>query len=127
MLVRSIRKLCSQNCLSAHLPQNFYHNCQELLSCYYAQCLHCIVNVFYKMGVHVFPRNTNASYISSLQICSWSTHWFKVTFVIPSSWKGEEVRFRWNSNSEALVIFSFFQILRKVKLWVSVQGMGLQK
>ena len=34
---------------------------------------------------------------------SWSTHWFKVTLQIPEDWCGEEVRFRWDSNSEAMV------------------------
>lgn len=34
---------------------------------------------------------------------SWSTHWFKITAQIPSDWSDEEVHFRWNSNSEAMV------------------------
>lgn len=34
---------------------------------------------------------------------SWSTHWFKLQFDIPSSWLGEEVHLLWNSGTEALV------------------------
>ncbi|XP_067041919.1 alpha-mannosidase 2C1-like isoform X2 [Acropora muricata] len=34
---------------------------------------------------------------------TWSTHWFKVDFDIPEEWRGEEVHFRWNSSSEAMV------------------------
>ncbi|CAH3126967.1 unnamed protein product [Porites lobata] len=34
---------------------------------------------------------------------TWSTHWFKVIIHIPEEWKGEEVHFRWNSASEAMV------------------------
>ncbi|XP_068702429.1 alpha-mannosidase 2C1-like [Montipora foliosa] len=34
---------------------------------------------------------------------TWSTHWFKVTLDIPEEWRGEEVYFRWNSSSEAMV------------------------
>ncbi|CAB3990286.1 alpha-mannosidase 2C1-like [Paramuricea clavata] len=34
---------------------------------------------------------------------SWSTHWFKITAQIPEDWRDEEVHFRWNSNSEAMV------------------------
>lgn len=33
----------------------------------------------------------------------WATHWFKVDFEVPQSWSGEEVRFAWNSNSEAMI------------------------
>ena len=33
----------------------------------------------------------------------WTTHWFKVEIELPPDWVGEEVRFRWNSNSEALI------------------------
>lgn len=34
---------------------------------------------------------------------TWSTHWFKVIIDIPEEWSGEEVHFRWNSASEAMV------------------------
>ncbi|PFX33378.1 Alpha-mannosidase 2C1 [Stylophora pistillata] len=34
---------------------------------------------------------------------TWSTHWFKVVMDIPQEWTGEEVHFRWNSGSEAMV------------------------
>ncbi|XP_015750307.1 PREDICTED: alpha-mannosidase 2C1-like, partial [Acropora digitifera] len=34
---------------------------------------------------------------------TWSTHWFKVDFHVPEEWRGEEVHFRWNSSSEAMV------------------------
>ena len=37
----------------------------------------------------------------------WSTHWFKVIIHIPEEWKGEEVHFRWNSASEAMVIIYY--------------------
>lgn len=39
---------------------------------------------------------------------SWSTHWFKITAQIPEDWIDEQVRFRWNSNSEAMVRISNF-------------------
>ena len=35
--------------------------------------------------------------------CRWSTHWFRVEVEIPSDWVGDEVRFQWESGSEALV------------------------
>ena len=34
---------------------------------------------------------------------SWSTHWFKCVMVIPKEWAGRQVRFRWDSNCEAMV------------------------
>lgn len=35
---------------------------------------------------------------------SWSTHWFKVQFTLPSEWKDEEhLELHWSSNSEAMV------------------------
>ncbi|KAI8506798.1 Alpha-mannosidase 2C1 [Branchiostoma belcheri] len=34
---------------------------------------------------------------------SWSTHWFKVELDIPEHWEGSEVRFIWDSGSEAMV------------------------
>jgi len=34
---------------------------------------------------------------------TWSTHWFKVVIDIPEEWRGEQVHFRWNSASEAMV------------------------
>ena len=33
----------------------------------------------------------------------WSTHWFKCDMVIPKEWSGHQVRFRWDSNCEAMV------------------------
>ncbi|KAJ8031740.1 Alpha-mannosidase 2C1 [Holothuria leucospilota] len=33
----------------------------------------------------------------------WSTHWFKLEFTIPESWKSQHVRLQWESGSEALV------------------------
>ena len=33
----------------------------------------------------------------------WTTHWFKCDMTVPSSWAGKQVRFRWDSNSEAMV------------------------
>uniref|UniRef100_A0A0B7AQ44 Uncharacterized protein n=1 Tax=Arion vulgaris TaxID=1028688 RepID=A0A0B7AQ44_9EUPU len=33
----------------------------------------------------------------------WSTHWFKLEVVIPSTWIGQEVHLLWNSATEALV------------------------
>ena len=41
----------------------------------------------------------------------WSTHWFKVIIHIPEEWKGEEVHFRWNSASEAMVIIYYILLL----------------
>ncbi|KAK4528024.1 hypothetical protein GAYE_SCF48G5958 [Galdieria yellowstonensis] len=34
---------------------------------------------------------------------SWSTHWFKLSYVIPSYMEGQEIHLLWDSNSEALV------------------------
>ncbi|KAI9294293.1 hypothetical protein K502DRAFT_317167 [Neoconidiobolus thromboides FSU 785] len=34
---------------------------------------------------------------------SWATHWFHITARVPEDWKGEEVQFRWNSDSEVLI------------------------
>ncbi|XP_035663488.1 alpha-mannosidase 2C1-like [Branchiostoma floridae] len=34
---------------------------------------------------------------------TWSTHWFKVELDIPKDWEGSEVRFIWDSGSEAMV------------------------
>lgn len=33
----------------------------------------------------------------------WSTHWFRLSFSLPSSWQGQEVHLLWNSSSEATV------------------------
>ncbi|GJQ14874.1 hypothetical protein GpartN1_g6665.t1 [Galdieria partita] len=33
---------------------------------------------------------------------SWSTHWFRVSYIIPSYMEGKEVHLLWDSNSEAL-------------------------
>lgn len=41
----------------------------------------------------------------------WSTHWFKVIIHVPEEWKGEEVHFRWNSASEAMVIIYYVLLL----------------
>eukprot|EP00743_Colponemidia_sp_Colp-15_P011795 GILK01013256.1.p1 GENE.GILK01013256.1~~GILK01013256.1.p1 ORF type:complete len:1088 (+),score=189.66 GILK01013256.1:43-3264(+) len=43
---------------------------------------------------------------------SWSTHWFKVRFTVPSEWDAKEVHLLWDSSSEAT-------------LW-SVEGLPLQ-
>ncbi|KAF2345596.1 Glycoside hydrolase family 38 central domain, partial [Trinorchestia longiramus] len=32
---------------------------------------------------------------------TWSTHWFKVELTLPAEWEGQQVNFRWNSDSEA--------------------------
>ncbi|XP_065828703.1 alpha-mannosidase 2C1-like isoform X2 [Oscarella lobularis] len=34
---------------------------------------------------------------------TWTTHWFKIRCRIPDDWKGEEVRLRWDSGSEAMI------------------------
>ncbi|EME28298.1 alpha-mannosidase [Galdieria sulphuraria] len=34
---------------------------------------------------------------------SWSTHWFRLSYIIPSYMEGQEVHLLWDSNSEALV------------------------
>jgi alpha-mannosidase len=34
---------------------------------------------------------------------SWYTHWFRIEATIPQEWKGKEVHFLWDSDSEALV------------------------
>lgn len=44
-------------------------------------------------------------YRQLLSSCRWTTHWFEVKFVIPEDWSGSEVRFRWDSDSEAMVGF----------------------
>ena len=32
---------------------------------------------------------------------TWSTHWFRVSFLIPQEWQGNEIHFIWDSDSEA--------------------------
>ena len=50
----------------------------------------------------------------------WSTHWFKVIIHIPEEWKGEEVHFRWNSASEAMVIIILHTFIIKQSLQIFV-------
>ncbi|XP_072045135.1 alpha-mannosidase 2C1-like [Amphiura filiformis] len=44
------------------------------------------------------PTNTGTAYGPI-----WATHWFKLTFDIPSDWIGKEVHLVWNSGCEAMV------------------------
>ena len=34
----------------------------------------------------------------------WATHWFRAELTVPPEWAGEEVHFRWNSGTEALLL-----------------------
>src|SRR3989338_383623 len=34
---------------------------------------------------------------------SWSTHWFRVEFLVPSEWAGSEVHLLWDSSCEAML------------------------
>ena len=34
---------------------------------------------------------------------AWSTHWFRLEFVIPAEWEGHEVHLLWDSSSEACI------------------------
>lgn len=54
---------------------------------------------------------TGPSVINVICKFSWSTHWFKVTAQIPNDWNGEEVHFRWNSDSEAMVSSTYCPVL----------------
>ena len=64
-----------------------------------------------------------------LDFCRWSTHWFKLDIDLSSNknWTNKEVRLRWNSNSEAMVIFFFispqirilcFHWLKQITCWL---------
>ena len=39
----------------------------------------------------------------NVPLIRWSTHWFKCDMIVPKEWAGHQVRFRWDSNCEAMV------------------------
>lgn len=45
---------------------------------------------------------------------TWTTHWFRITFTVPSSWVGKEVHLRWSCNSEACIYSSNGEVLQGV-------------
>ncbi|XP_018024939.1 alpha-mannosidase 2C1-like [Hyalella azteca] len=43
---------------------------------------------------------------------TWATHWFKVVLTLPEAWKGKQIRFRWDSGSEATLWSSDGRVLQ---------------
>ncbi|XP_046852130.1 alpha-mannosidase 2C1-like isoform X2 [Xenia sp. Carnegie-2017] len=72
--------------------------------CPVTQLLHCPINGRFEYeNVIKNKKDFNTVKVGDKFGPSWSTHWFKVTATIPEDWLNEEVHFRWNSNSEAMI------------------------
>ena len=107
-------KLCSCN-LAAWLPFMGIVKCTcmcELHTLSYYECWErCIfvalkgllVSVTLTQSSLACLRNISCTAILSIR---WSTHWFKCDMTIPREWAGCQVRFRWDSNCEAMVSVS---------------------